>query len=436
MDQDTYNQLVAYNKAARRHKLAKTGQVMGGTGRLMATGDASSFQKLAPQYDTLSPLEKAAMIQKLNAEQAQQEQFYYGKAQDLAVKEFQERQQNRRSALQAEVSRYSTSSSNARQAAQLKLTQANTELARIERDMAQMTSPSAGVAAEIEAIEKNADQAVVRGTADPITGAVVGGTDPRLAREEAYKAAAPGLIARAMASNNPADIVAVIDRLASVAGKSPEEVASSLGGPDLLDRYGADSVRITGEMKMLEEQADRATERATSAPREAWGSGKASGAMAQDLAGRQEKPTTTRMLAQQLGLAPQAAPEAVPPGVDPEGVEMQMAETEFLGLPIKPATSSYDRAQQLIGIIEDYPEYPPAEMAKRTIMDSEDFKKYKAQRGYQDDEFAFKEMAREAKVKQRETKREDRATRRENVKLGAAPGRIPTSPRKPPNSVK
>ena len=90
------------------------------------------------------------------------------------------------------------------------------------------------------------------------------------------------------------------------------------------------------------------------------------------------------------------------------------------GAPQAPASSAQARTLQLFDEIEQYPDSPPVQYQKQMMMASPQFAAYKEARGYQDDDFAFKEMAREARVQIRQNRRQDRKTKRENIDMGIA----------------
>ena len=120
----------------------------------------------------------------------------------------------------------------------------------------------------------------------------------------------------------------------------------------------------------------------------------------------------------------------------PEGFEPGAGE-EFLGLPIKPASTPQERTLQMLDVVEEFPEHPPARQAKMDLMGSDGFQQYKKSRGYEglNDDDVLKEMHREYKHQMRSNKREFRARRRQNIDSGVAPpklgSRLSGPPKKP-----
>jgi len=120
----------------------------------------------------------------------------------------------------------------------------------------------------------------------------------------------------------------------------------------------------------------------------------------------------------------------------PEGFEPGAGE-EFLGLPIKPASTPQERTLQMLDVVEQFPEHPPARQAKMDLMGSDGFQQYKKSRGYEglNDDDVLKEMHREYKHQLRSNKREFRARRRQNIDSGVAPpklgSRLSGPPKKP-----
>ncbi len=126
---------------------------------------------------------------------------------------------------------------------------------------------------------------------------------------------------------------------------------------------------------------------------------------------------------------PSAPPEAaVEPGAPsepaepaaPAGAQPYAEYRTGPGAPAPPSSNAQERTIQLFDEIEQYPDSPPVQHQKQMLLATPEFAAYKEARGYQDDEFAFKEMAREARVQIRQNKRDDRKTKRENIDMGLA----------------
>ena len=109
-----------------------------------------------------------------------------------------------------------------------------------------------------------------------------------------------------------------------------------------------------------------------------------------------------------------------------EGEFDPAAGEQFLGLPIKPASDAQARTLQMLDIIDEYPDHPPAQQAKADILAGPQFQQYKELLGYEgmNDSDVWKEMKREANAEMRDNRREFRRRRKENVELGLVKPRV------------
>jgi len=80
------------------------------------------------------------------------------------------------------------------------------------------------------------------------------------------------------------------------------------------------------------------------------------------------------------------------------------------------------RSAQLFDQIEAYSSEPKYAQMRNELMGSEDFQQYKRARGYQNDDFAFKEWGREMKRKYKDSIKEDKRRKRQNMQAGLVAG--------------
>jgi hypothetical protein len=80
------------------------------------------------------------------------------------------------------------------------------------------------------------------------------------------------------------------------------------------------------------------------------------------------------------------------------------------------------RSAQLFDQIEAYSSEPKYAQMRNELMGSEDFQQYKRSRGYQNDDFAFKEWGREMKRKYKDSIKEDKRRKRQNMQAGLVAG--------------
>jgi hypothetical protein len=115
---------------------------------------------------------------------------------------------------------------------------------------------------------------------------------------------------------------------------------------------------------------------------------------------------------------------------------LQGQDFDMDGIPdIDWAPSAEGQFQQILDHIAQYPTAPPMQHAKSQIMGSPEFKAFQEQYGYSDPDFAFREMNRLTRAKQRENRRSSRQMRKDNLRAGvgayssmARPGPTPTGP--------
>ena len=121
------------------------------------------------------------------------------------------------------------------------------------------------------------------------------------------------------------------------------------------------------------------------------------------------------------------------PGGPPGPAEVaERQRSQVLGLPIERADTEQGQLLQMLDIIERHPRHPPAKEAKLAMVGSPEFQAYMQERGYKDQDFAFREYNREIKHAIRKNKDADQAMRSKHIRTGQAPdfpGTTITQPR-------
>jgi|15BtaG_2_1085339.scaffolds.fasta_scaffold00070_33 hypothetical protein len=149
----------------------------------------------------------------------------------------------------------------------------------------------------------------------------------------------------------------------------------------------------------------------------------------QVLAEREAQPTS-EVTTRDFSGEGEEAPAGGEPAFDP------MSQETTLGLPIRPASDAETRTLQLLDIVNEYPEHPPAQEARRQLVASPAYTQYTSSRGYEglNENDVLKEMAREARVQTRENTREFRKRKRGNIERGVSADRVPARVRVEPRS--
>ena len=139
----------------------------------------------------------------------------------------------------------------------------------------------------------------------------------------------------------------------------------------------------------------------------------------------EEAITAAQVQAGREGVA--EAPAAEPPG----GAE---PEESWLGMPgMKKPSDPREASLQAIELIEQFPELPPLQEAKKQLMESTQFTQYKTKLGYEDDKVALRQMVKDARAMDKEKRKTTRRAIKENQELGLTPKEeAPLVKRKPP----
>ena len=84
----------------------------------------------------------------------------------------------------------------------------------------------------------------------------------------------------------------------------------------------------------------------------------------------------------------------------------------------KSSTKVLDRCFELI---EQFPELPPLQEAKKQLLESTQFTQYKQKLGYEDDKVALRQMVKDARAMDKEKRKTPRRAIKENQDLGLTP---------------
>lgn len=112
-----------------------------------------------------------------------------------------------------------------------------------------------------------------------------------------------------------------------------------------------------------------------------------------------------------------------PEGSVIDGAAYTPAETHMAEMGVDMTGTPTQRSLQLLDQIEKFSSDPKYVQMRNQIMESPEFKEFKKTRGYQDDEFAFKEMNRETRYQTDQRRIQDRKIRAQNLRAGLIPGR-------------
>jgi hypothetical protein len=139
----------------------------------------------------------------------------------------------------------------------------------------------------------------------------------------------------------------------------------------------------------------------------------------------EEAITAAQVQAGREGVAEAPAAEA-PGGAAPE--------ESWLGMPgMKKPSDPREASLQAIELIEQFPELPPLQEAKKQLLESTQFTQYKTKLGYEDDKVALRQMVKDARAMDKEKRKTTRRAIKENQELGLTPKEEePLVKRKPP----
>lgn len=410
--------------------------------------------------------------------ESQQEQYYYGKNQDKMLNDLQREQNEWKALLNAQQQHYATSTNAQINATRFRTAQLEAEIEREQTKRTELLMGDEVQQAQAAGVVRSGDQELmsdvqqlpldqldaagnpvkdkdgnnqrsVKGQAYDAYIANLSGGDPdfeptktqrsdalKHAEQEtvaAYRPAALQMQARdAIAqSNDPVEQLQILSAIAQQSNIPLEDLTND----------GGQLAQTVAKAKPLRDAELKAADDAIDARYDKWGQ-----VARQTHGGKGDFPDkldafeATRMETRAPSAptpAPQTAPTAGPsappaaavePGAPsepaapaaPVGAQPYAQYRTGPGAPQAPASSAQARTMQLFDEIEQYPDSPPVQYQKQMMMASPQFAAYKEARGYQDDEFAFKEMAREARVQIRQNKRQDRKTKRENIDMGIA----------------
>ena len=419
----------------------------------------------AAWMDDKERLEAKASMAKV---ESQQEQYYYGKNQDKMLNDLQREQNEWKALLNAQQQHYATSTNAQINATRFRTAQLEAEIEREQTkrtellmgDEVQQAQAASMVAtaqndlradAEAAALEYNdgSGDRTAKGQAYDAYLANLSGGDPdfeptKTQRSDALEYATEQLVTSEMTndiratatqaiaqSDDPVEQLQILSAIAQQSNIPLEELTND----------GGQLAATVAEAKPLRDAQLKDADEAIDARYDKWGQiARQTHGGKGDFPDKLDAFEATRMETRAPSApapAPQTAPTAGPsappaaavePGAPsepaapaaPVGAQPYAQYRTGPGAPQAPASSAQARTLQLFDEIEQYPDSPPVQYQKQMMMASPQFAAYKEARGYQDDDFAFKEMAREARVQIRQNKRQDRKTKRENIDMGIA----------------
>lgn len=427
---EVMQQFADYRKAKRKDTLGKVRQVVGGAAETMRTGASAvdTFAKRAPQYDTMSAQQKVEASTPILEEMAQDERGYYKENLNAKLEQFKQQQANYRAALNAYKSRYATMSANQRQAAQLQTRRLEREIALLDRqaegialasnlmeqgDLAQRVADTRQAAlAELQPLvdsgkytPEQAQKTVDLHVQDLFAAelATIGGeaAGDRVTSKEWSRKSPEGETTSGTSTSTSSGSAR------KVGGTPQQQVAlktiESLTGRPISDWVAmgpegleaANQILLAQMSDVLGTTSDKKVEWARRASATGGSDPAFDAVISAGLQGRQ-------MAAQaQAPEIPGPGPEPGEPVEDFDNPELRDYQDSVLGIPVKQASTAQERMTQLLDLIEQYPEHPPLQQAKMQIMASPEFKQYKSARGLPDDDFAFRQMKRDAKRQRR-----------------------------------
>lgn len=446
-----------FQRKKRQAALARTGQYLGGGARALRTGE-SAAQAIAERDpfagQTMSQREKLERQTAYAGMLDKQEQEYAAMAQKERQAVFDQIMGAYRAQLQAEVQAMQEMGASARQAAQLKLRaydhqfkeaysdlqdlqggdiQTRTIMDQVQKSIGpRMKEISRGAEAQYEAdiaeMQQRVPHAFDQDTGDFATNAA----GQQMARDmEARKRELQGDVAAARSEMLGDQVSALVDKTNP---KDAQAMAQLAAGLEQMGAVGADVEALMAANPALAD-AEKARQTLIEDQRQALvditqdrarvaGQTYAGSQGVREAAARLSDTAGMWQQAQQIAFGEQAA--------DPNATEPQ--QEGFMGLPVTPATESRDRIMQMMELVDQYPEHPPLQEAKRALMESEQFKQYQTDRGYKDPKIAFRLMRRELRQKLRDDRRDTLQQVREDMKSGrihGAPRPQPSAPRKP-----
>ena len=404
-----------YRNVKRKAAQTRIGQAVGGGAETMRTGRsaAETFAARAPQYDTMSAKEKMAAKAAINKEIASQEQWAFEKALQERLDILKENNALTKAALVYIQSMRASDVSAAGHAANLKVRELEFRQAALNKEFRELVAPSKGTAAAWKRTRAGLGASFEDLRADPQFDAY--SDEDLLAYSQSVEASTDGL-ANALAAEaknlEPGQIRHFFKMAAQEMGISETDLLNSLDDTTagLLEQEMLASEKRAQAIEV--EYADNNVKLAT-APSWAYGKRPDPAILEQAQARAQQGPV--------MEGAP--APEGAPAG---PGGDLEQDPSKWSGMygvqGIKPAGTAYDRTIQTLDMIDQYPEHPPLQEARQQIMQGQEFKDYMARRGYQDEDFAFKEMNREMRLKKRSKLKASKTSK----KLGIADGSVPT----------
>lgn len=423
-----------FRKVKRKTAQTRISQAVGAGAETMRTGRsmAATLADRAPSFDTMSAKEKMLAKQQVVESIAKQEQWAFDKALEERLNILRENNGMTRAALAHIASLRASDVSAAGHAANLKVRELEfrqvrlLERAKLISTPTKSTGDAWGRAMSTLPTEANRVDAMYKDflAADPMATA----GDKRQYLQDAKDDVAKGLADNTMLPVSPQDLAAAFE--AEVNNLEPGQssqflkmAAQELGMTEDEVMSGLDRNTVAA----LERQHDEVVRELDANNTEYLGNNVKLAEAPSWAYGKRPDPRVLQQAQQaaQQGLVMGTPQPVMEPGAPGESLETdpQMWTGMYGVQGIKPAGTAYDRTLQTLDLIDQYPEHPPLQEAKSAILQNQEFKNYMSSRGYQDEQFAFKEMNREMRIAKKQKKQADRVTRKINVEQGVTKAR-------------
>lgn len=449
-NQDTLETFKQFQKLKRKKALNKVRTSLANVAEATAStlgNRAARYHSMPDESDTYKTRDqKIAESAPIIKGMEQREQFYFAEALADAQKRQQLRSVEMRAVLQAATQHETSTRAAATAGAQMATRRTEKKITETHRDLQNVLNPSkdtlasvklavdgggfAARAKELTALEESLTEQKEAGMISP-EDAMESYSKVADANEQADKVAFQESASLLMEDMEPAQAAHAMTALMESTGTSVADLP-----PGLANIYNQASQTAIDQNNQLEDLTDSLEIRYEEERRHTYGDSDPAAQAAAQLAGG----ATERQAARQGIGGGGGGPQEVAGGTTVSEVQEQQQAADgeaqapegppagpygetYLNDPNLPKVSgdANQRMEDILDLIEQYPEHPPLQEARNQLMQSADFKKFQDTRGYVDSDVAFREMRRELRAKKQEQKQTSERRVSENVKSGQAP---------------